>query len=84
MVHLTIHDTDIFDAEGLRRALGLRRRSVALAIRSGRLIGHKAAGRWWFCGKAVRAWLLGESTAWFPAAGRGETERDRRARGRAG
>jgi hypothetical protein len=68
MVHFQLHDMDVFDAAGLTRALGLKPSAVRTAVRRRTLTGSRRAGRTWFTGAAVRAWLFGESPTPEPSA----------------
>jgi hypothetical protein len=57
MIRTEIKPTEVFDAEGLREALGLNANTLAREVRKQRLRVCKKAKRHFFIGQDVLAWL---------------------------
>jgi len=61
-VGVTIEPAKVFDSDGLCNALGIRRATIAREVRLGRLRVSRRAGRYFFLGSWIIAWLeSGES-----------------------
>lgn len=67
MIRTRIDPHDVFDAEGLRDALGLQANTLSREVRKRRLRACKRAKRYFFLGKDVLDWLRAGEVCREPA-----------------